>query len=67
MVRRLAGVLAEVGRGRLDPQRVPALLASTSDLPPKLTAPASGLFLERDSYEPEPHDRPLEPPLFRLP
>ncbi len=67
MVRRLAGVLAEVGRGGLDPQRVPALLSSSSDLPPKLTAPASGLFLERVFYEPAPATLPLEPPLFRLP
>lgn len=66
MVRRLAGVLAEVGRGGLDPERVPQLLTSSSDLPPKLTAPASGLFLERVFYEPAPATWPLEPPLFRL-
>jgi tRNA pseudouridine38-40 synthase len=67
MVRRLAGVLAEVGRGSLEPARVPALLSSASDLPPKLTAPASGLFLERVFYEPPPREWPLEAPLFRLP
>jgi tRNA pseudouridine38-40 synthase len=67
MVRRLAGVLAEVGRGGLEPGRVPALLASASDLPPKLTAPASGLFLERVFYEDAPREWPLEAPLFRLP
>jgi tRNA pseudouridine38-40 synthase len=67
MVRRLTGVLVEVGRGGLEPARVPKLLASTSDLPPKLTAPASGLFLERVFYEAPPRDWPLEPPLFNLP
>jgi tRNA pseudouridine38-40 synthase len=67
MVRRLAGVLAEVGRGGLDPGRVPALLSSTSDLPPKLTAPASGLFLERVFYEDAPREWALEAPVFRLP
>lgn len=67
MVRRLAGVLAEVGRGGLDPGRVPDLFSSTSDLPPKLTAPASGLFLERVFYEDAPREWPLEAPLFRLP
>lgn len=67
MVRRLAGVLAAVGRGELDPDRVPALLTSASDLPPTLTAPASGLFLERVFYDAAPADWPLEPPLFRLP
>jgi tRNA pseudouridine38-40 synthase len=66
MVRRLAGVLAEVGRGGLDPARVPDLLASSSDLPPKLTAPSSGLFLERIFYEPPPPTMPLVAPLFRL-
>jgi tRNA pseudouridine38-40 synthase len=67
MVRRLAGVLAEVGRGGLEPTRVPALLSSSSDLPPKLTAPASGLFLERVFYEPPAREWPLDVPLFRLP
>jgi tRNA pseudouridine38-40 synthase len=67
MVRRLAGVLAEVGRGGLEATRVAALLSSSSDLPPKLTAPASGLFLERVFYEPPPVEWPLDAPLFRLP
>jgi tRNA pseudouridine38-40 synthase len=50
MVRRLVGVLVEVGRGGLDPKDMPRLLASRSELPAKLTAPASGLFLERVDY-----------------
>jgi tRNA pseudouridine38-40 synthase len=51
MVRRIVGVLVEVGRGLLQPDAVPALLTSRSDLPAKLTAPASGLFLERVFYD----------------
>jgi tRNA pseudouridine38-40 synthase len=50
MVRRFAGVLAEVGRGQLAPGDVPTLLIGRSDLPARLTAPASGLFLERVLY-----------------
>ncbi|MFO7302107.1 MAG: tRNA pseudouridine(38-40) synthase TruA [Acidobacteriota bacterium] len=66
MVRRLAGVLAEVGRGGLDPAAVPDLLTRDSDLPPRLTAPASGLFLERVFYEPVPADLPITPAVVRL-
>jgi tRNA pseudouridine38-40 synthase len=51
MVRRIVGVLVEAGRGGLTPGDVAKLLQSNSDLPPKLTAPASGLFLERVFYE----------------
>jgi len=60
MVRRMVGVLVEVGRGGLAPRDVPALLASPSGLPAKLTAPASGLFLARVTY---PGDPPSEVPL----
>ncbi|HXT71441.1 MAG TPA: tRNA pseudouridine(38-40) synthase TruA [Vicinamibacterales bacterium] len=51
MVRRIVGVLVEVGRGGLRTDQVATLLSGDSDLPPKLTAPASGLFLERVFYE----------------
>jgi tRNA pseudouridine38-40 synthase len=50
MVRRLTGVLVEVGRGQLAPGDVGQLMARRSDLPAKLTAPASGLFLEKVLY-----------------
>jgi tRNA pseudouridine38-40 synthase len=61
MVRRLVGVLVEIGRGALAPERLADLLAADSDLPARLTAPASGLFLERVFYEPPPADWPLKP------
>jgi tRNA pseudouridine38-40 synthase len=51
MVRRIVGVLVAAGRGELDPREVGALLAGDSGLPAKLTAPASGLFLEYVGYE----------------
>jgi tRNA pseudouridine38-40 synthase len=50
MVRRMVGVLVGVGSGSLDSRDVERALASHSDLPAKLTAPASGLFLEFVSY-----------------
>jgi tRNA pseudouridine38-40 synthase len=51
MVRRIVGVLVAVGRGDMAPGEVTSLLAGDSDLPARLTAPASGLFLERVFYE----------------
>ena len=50
MVRRMAGVLVEVGRGKLTPEQVAAFLASPSEVPSRLTAPPSGLFFERAFY-----------------
>ncbi len=50
MVRRLVGVMAEVGRRGLEPGAVRAMMAERSDVPARLTAPASGLFLERVYY-----------------
>jgi tRNA pseudouridine38-40 synthase len=61
MVRRVTGVLVEAGRGALAVDRVPGLLTSDSDLPARLTAPASGLFLERVFYEPPPGEWPIVP------
>jgi tRNA pseudouridine38-40 synthase len=61
MVRRIVGVLVEAGRGGLEPDDVPRLLAGTTDLPARLSAPASGLFLERVFYEPPGDAPPLGP------
>jgi tRNA pseudouridine38-40 synthase len=54
MVRRLVGVIVEVGRGGLTVDEAVALLSSDSDVPARLTAPASGLFLEQVRYEDDP-------------
>ena len=51
MVRRVVGVLVEIGRGALETGDAAALLAGPSDAPARLTAPASGLFLERVYYD----------------
>ncbi len=59
MVRRMIGVLVEVGRRRLSPADVESLLRGPSDLPARLTAPPSGLFLEWVFYEGESRDAPL--------
>ena len=61
MVRRMVGVLAEVGAGRLAPGAVVGLLQSDSALPATLTAPGSGLFLERVFYEGDDRHLPLVP------
>lgn len=52
-VRRMTGVLVEAGRGKLTPGNVASLLKGTTDLPAKLTAPPSGLFLEKVYYREE--------------
>lgn len=59
MVRRVVGVLVEVGRGGLHPDEAAAMLTRPSDLPARLTAPASGLFLERVYYPDDPRDVPV--------
>ena len=61
MVRRLVGILVEAGRGALSTEDAAALLAKPSPLPARLTAPASGLFLERVYYPGDPRDVPVQP------
>lgn len=61
MVRRIVGVLVEVGRGGLDPDAVAGLLKEDSPDVARLTAPASGLFLERVFYEGDRKDWPVAP------
>jgi tRNA pseudouridine38-40 synthase len=56
MVRRLVGVLVEVGRGGIGVSEAARYLAEDSDAPARLTAPASGLFLARVYYGSEPRD-----------
>jgi tRNA pseudouridine38-40 synthase len=72
MVRRIVGVLVEVGRGKLRADQFAAYLKS-QPLDPLLqnfsiaahTAPASGLFLERVIYDPSDEMPPLQP-VFRI-
>ena len=60
MVRRLVGVVVEVGRGALSLDDAVALLAEPSPLPARVTAPASGLFLERVYYADDRRDLPVQ-------
>ena len=59
MVRRMVGVLVEIGRGGLPVSEVQRFLHEPSATPAKLTAPSSGLFLERVFYESDRRDWPL--------
>lgn len=52
-VRRMTGVLVEVGRGNLKPADMASFFKVKSDIPAKLTAPPSGLFLEKVYYRNE--------------
>lgn len=61
MVRRIVGVLVEIGRGALEPEAAARLLNGPSDAPARLTAPASGLFLERVYYGNGERAAPLQP------
>jgi tRNA pseudouridine38-40 synthase len=61
MVRRLVGVLVAVGRGDLAEGDVATMLEQPSRLPAQLTAPASGLFLERVRYPGDPLETPVRP------
>ncbi len=59
MVRRIVGMLAEVGRGNLTFDAFERLLKFHSDAPAKFTAPPSGLFLEKVLYKGD--ERPRQP------
>ena len=54
MVRNMAGLLAEIGRGRIQAEDIPALMAkgSRKDVPSP-TAPAGGLTLKSVVYDEE--------------
>jgi tRNA pseudouridine38-40 synthase len=54
MVRRIVGVLVEIGRGTIDPAAAATFLRESSDTPARLTAPPSGLFLDRVYYANDP-------------
>jgi tRNA pseudouridine38-40 synthase len=63
MVRRLVGVMVEVGRGGLTVSDARGFLEQPSGTPAELTAPPSGLFLERVLYEGDAPPGPLRPVL----
>jgi tRNA pseudouridine38-40 synthase len=61
MVRRMVGVLVAVGRRELEPAVAASFLGERSEMPARLTAPASGLFLERVFYKGDPRDTTIRP------
>jgi tRNA pseudouridine38-40 synthase len=64
MVRRMVGVLAEVGKGQIEPDDIIGLLSGRPrtglPLPAAITAPAAGLFLERVFYDGDQRQHPLQ-------
>lgn len=61
MVRIIVGVIAEVGRGKLSPDEAARFFSMPSNQPAKLTAPPSGLFLERVYYDGDEKLQALDP------
>ena len=66
MVRRMVGVLVEIGKGDLEMEPSTFALRASADrkaspTPASLTAPAAGLFLERVFYQGDQRQWPLEP------
>jgi tRNA pseudouridine38-40 synthase len=59
MVRRMVGVMVDVGIGGTTLEQAASFLRVESGIPARLTAPASGLFLERVYYRGETRRPPL--------
>lgn len=63
LVRRLVGVLVEIGKGALPTTAAAALLKNPKGIPATLTAPPSGLFLARVRYPGDPDGAIPRPPV----
>lgn len=50
MVRRIVGILVEIGRGKMKPNVMEMFLEKPSREPARFTAPPAGLFLEKVEY-----------------
>ncbi|MCX6151592.1 MAG: tRNA pseudouridine(38-40) synthase TruA [Ignavibacteriales bacterium] len=64
MVRRIIGVLVEIGRKKLTIADIEFFLNNISNAPAKFTAPPSGLFLEQVLYKGDKLNKELEPTIF---
>ncbi len=62
-VRRMTGVIVEAGRGKLPPAEIPSFFKVHSEVPAKLTAPPSGLFLEKVYYKDDKFKFDIKPSL----
>lgn len=60
MVRRIVGILVEVGRGKKSENDIINYLSSNSPEPAKFTAPPSGLFLEKVYYQGDASDNAIK-------
>ena len=60
MVRRMTGVLVEVGRGNMSSKDIKYFLENKSNKPAQFTAPPSGLYLERVYYKGDEQDNIIE-------
>ncbi len=67
MVRRMVGLIVEVGRKNLNPNIIENALNNYTDLPARYTAPPSGLYLEKVLYSANDTIKPLEEIYPRLP
>jgi tRNA pseudouridine38-40 synthase len=65
MVRQMAGILAEAGRGNMTTDEIRKFISEASDVPARFTAPPSGLFLARVYYPGDPRDEQAIP-LMRI-
>jgi len=63
MVRQIVGILVEVGRGKMQPADIERFFQTQSDRPAKVTAPPSGLFLERVYYKGDRKNTAIKPVL----
>lgn len=61
MVRRMVGILVELGRKNIQEKDIVIMLHSKSDFAARFTAPPSGLFLEQVLYEKEQYDHSIIP------
>lgn len=66
MVRRMVGILVEVGRGKLTAGNVEGMLTAFCETPAQCTAPPSGLFLMQVRYEGD-REKPLRLPFLLAP
>lgn len=66
MVRRMIGILAEIGRGKLTEADLKIFLITHSKEPAKYTAPPSGLFLEQVIYKGDRLNKEFNPVLHLI-
>jgi tRNA pseudouridine38-40 synthase len=67
MVRRIVGMLVEIGRGKQNENDIIYYLKNRSNEPAKFTAPPSGLFLESVFYEKNPVYKEIKPTINMVP